>query len=356
MRTSLTSLAFHLPQFHRIPENDLWWGPGFTEWTKLDAAKTWSKNHVIRRPIAPLGHYDLTDPHALELQWDIASSHSVDGFAVWDYWFGGGRQLLERPIEIVLKEKLNFRYCFSWANHSWYDKGKNRLLCEQRYLGQSDYLKYFERCTPHFESDNYVKIDGKPVFLLFDPGAIVDVESFLDQWQKLALSRGFPGIYFVGDRLRDGHPILNRLDKYATSFNFMTRRNKMVANFVNEHMQRLCSIDLGPRWFDFRRLAPEIIPAGATGQHAPTVMTGWDTTPRHGSRGIVYEHLDVCAFERQLESSRAHFNAFPDIHHLLLIKSWNEWAEGNVMEPDSVYGFNMLEAFRYFRASLLSPG
>lgn len=350
MQRSFTSLAFHLPQFHEIPENDLWWGKGFTEWTKLRGARTWSQRHVIRRPIAPLGEYDLTNPAALELQWDIAARHGLDGFAVWDYWFGDGKQLLERPLDIVLKQKLRFRYCFSWANHSWYDKSQNKLLCEQKYLGAADYQRYFERCATHFETDNYVRIDGKPVFLIYDPPGIPDLECFLEQWQGLARRRGFPGIYFVGDRLLAGNPVLQHFEKYSNSFNFMTRRNKLLVNFAKEHLQRLFSIDLGPRWFDFRRLVDEVIPTGATWQHAPTLVTGWDTTPRHGSRGIVYEHLDVAAFTRQLEVARTHFSRFKNTHHLLLVKSWNEWAEGNVLEPDSVFGFAMLEALRDFRS------
>jgi len=351
-RSSFTSLAFYLPQFHEIPENNAWWGTGFTEWTKLRAAKTWSKQQIIRRPIAPLGEYNLTDAETLELQWDIASSHRLDGFAVWDYWFGDGRQLLETPLNIVLRDKLNFKYALSWANHSWYDKGNNRLLMEQKYLGLADYERYFERCSLHFASDNYVRIDGKPVFLIFDPMSIPDLESFLEHWQKLASDRGYPGIHFVGDRLTPESPLLQYFDKYSTSFNFMTRRNKLVMNFINEHLYRLAALDMGPRWFDFQKLIKDVIPSSATGKHAPTVMTGWDTTPRHGSRGIVYKRLDASAFKQQLEIARGHFSRFEDSHPLLLIKSWNEWAEGNIMEPDSVFGYQMLEAFRDFRASL----
>jgi hypothetical protein len=174
----------------------------------------------------------------------------------------------------------------------------------------------------------------------------------LEHWQKLASDRGYPGIHFVGDRLTPESPLLQYFDKYSTSFNFMTRRNKLVMNFINEHLYRLAALDMGPRWFDFQKLIKDVIPSSATGKHAPTVMTGWDTTPRHGSRGIVYKRLDASAFKQQLEIARGHFSRFEDSHPLLLIKSWNEWAEGNIMEPDSVFGYQMLEAFRDFRASL----
>ncbi|HWH82056.1 MAG TPA: glycoside hydrolase family 99-like domain-containing protein [Burkholderiaceae bacterium] len=350
MTKDLISLAFHLPQFHEVPENNQWWGPGFTEWTHLRQARTWSGDHRIRRPISPLGEYCLTDPATLELQWEIASSHGISGFAVWDYWFGGGKQLLERPIELVLKEKLRFKYCLAWANHSWYDKSKNILLCEQKYLGADDYARYFDRACRHFESDNYIKIDGKPVFFIYNPHAVPDCSAFIDQWRTLAEKRGFAGMYFLGDGVSSGQSLAAELDKYSNAFGFLTRRNKLFLNYLKEHMSRRFSVELGPRRFDFSRLARHAIPQDAESRFAPTIFTGWDTTPRHGRRGVIYAGLDVGAFRGQLEAASAHFARFPDARPVLMLKSWNEWAEGNVLEPDSVYGFEFLTAFKVFAA------
>ena len=347
----ITSLAFHLPQFHRIPENDAWWGEGFTEWTHLRRARRWSRRHAIRRPVPPLGEYCLTDPATLELQWDIASKHGIDGFAIWDYWFGGGRQLLERPIETVLEQRLHFRYCLAWANHSWYDKSNNRLLCRQEYPGPDDYRRYFDRACRHFESDNYVKIDGRPVFVIYAPHEIPDWSGFFELWRTLARERGFPDMYLVADRIWEGDPMIDHLDGYSNAFRFLTRRNKWVVNYVKEELARLSGAAIGPRWFDFRRLMRDLVPADATHKFAPTVITGWDTTPRHGRRGMVFEHLDLDAFRGQLARASAHFARFPDSTHLLFLKSWNEWAEGNVLEPDSVYGTRMLEEFKAFKSN-----
>lgn len=346
----ITSLAFHLPQFHRIPENDAWWGEGFTEWTHVGRARRWSPRQVLRRPVAPLGEYSLLDPATLELQWTIASKHGIDGFAVWDYWFGNGRQLLERPIEMVLEQKLDFRYCLAWANHSWYDKSNGRLLCRQEYPGEADHRRYFERVCRHFESDNYVKIDGRPVFIVYDAHDIPDWAAFFELWRGLARERGFPDLYLVADRVWEGEPLIEYLDAYSNAFRFLTRRNKWIVNHLKEELSRLTGAAVGPRWFDFRRLMKDLIPAGAPGKFAPTVITGWDTTPRHGRRGMVFEHLDVEAFRSQLDRAAQHFARFPGMAHLLLLKSWNEWAEGNVLEPDSVFGDEMLKAFKAFIA------
>ena len=346
MTPAVTSLAFYLPQFHEIPENDAWWGKGFTEWTHLRGAPRYSRDQVIRRPVAPLGEYSLEDPATLELQWDLAHRHGIDGFAVWDYWFGAGKQLLQGPIERVLRDKLRFRYCLAWANHSWYDKSRGRLLCEQQYLGADDSARYFERAFRHFESDNYVKIDGKPVFIIYDAYGLPNFERFVDQWRELASKRGLPGLFMVADRVWEGSPQIEQLDKYSNGFRFNTRRNKLVVNYLKEKLPLSFQAALGPRWFDFRRLEKDIVPPGASEKFAPTALTGWDTTPRHGRRGVVYRHLDVDSFKRQLAASAQHFAAHADSPGLLFLKSWNEWAEGNILEPDDFYGMRWLEAFR----------
>ena len=220
------------------------------------------------------------------------------------------------------------------------------MLCEQKYLGEADYAAYFRYASRHFESDNYVKIDGKPVFIIFEPSVIPDAEGFVEQWRNLARVHGFPDIYFIGNALRSGDPLIAHFDKYADSLHWFHPWQQSLVNRVKERLWRRHRVELGPRWIDFRRAGQEVIPAESTDRFAPTILTGWDTTPRHGRRGVVFEHLDVPALKRQLDAAMRHFSRFPNADPLLLIKSWNEWAEGNILEPDSVYGFGMLEAVR----------
>lgn len=344
MTKNLTSLAFFLPQFHEIPENNTWWGPGFTEWTQLRRAKPWTRGQTIRRPIAPLGEYCLTDPETLEKHWDLASRYGIDGFAVWDYWFGEGKRLLDAPIDLVLKSKLHFKYCLAWANHSWSDKSNNRMLCEQKYPGPEDYKRHFLHLLPHFASDNYIKIEGKPVFFIYNPHEVPNLPSFIDHWRQMAQDHGFPDVFLIADRVWELDPVIKRLDMYSDGFRFMSRRNSLIVNYLKEKALNT-PIKFGPRRFDFNRLMKDQIPANATDKFAPTVFTGWDTTPRHGRRGVIFHDIDIATFENQLKASEAQFAKFPESQHVLFLKSWNEWAEGNIMEPDTRFGSGMLEAF-----------
>ena len=346
--TSISSLAFLMPQFREIEDNNRWWGQGFTEWTHLRNARTWSRGQVIRRPMPPLGEYMLLDPGVLEAHWALASAHGISAFAVWDYWLGGGKQLLERPIELVRKQRLKFNYCLSWANHSWTDKARNRVLCKQEYLGAADFERYFMRCLQHFELDNYLKIEGKPVFLVLEPHGLPHWKAFFEQWRELAARHGFPDMFFIVDRVYDGDGLIDSVDGYANGGRFLTRRNKLGVSYVKEHVKRRLGIELGPLRYDFRRFEKDIVGPESTAKFAPSVFTGWDTTPRHGRAGAIYDHLDPASFRRQLDRAAAHFARYPRAHHVLLIKSWNEWAEGNVFEPDSVWGDAFLRTFDDF--------
>lgn len=160
------------------------------------------------------------------------------------------------------------------------------------------------------------------------------------------MTEGWSDIYFIGNALRSGDPTIRYFDKYADSLNWFHPWQQSFINRLKERLWRRHRLELGPRWIDFRHAGADVIPTGATEKFAPTILTGWDTTPRHGRRGVVFEHLDVHALERQLAAAMGHFARFPDSHSVLLLKSWNEWAEGNVLEPDSVYGYQMLETVR----------
>lgn len=178
-------LAYYLPQFHPIPENDAWWGKGFTEWTNVGRAKPLYKGHYQPRVPADLGYYDLRLPEVQEAQAELAKEAGIEGFCYWHYWFGNGRRLLEMPFDKVLKSgKPDFPFCLAWANHSWYAKsfdleGKDRLLIEQQYLGKEDYVKHFFSVLPAFEDSRYVQVDGKPLFVIFSPKTIPDLSLFL---------------------------------------------------------------------------------------------------------------------------------------------------------------------------------
>ena len=196
----LLSLAYYLPQFHEIEENNRWWGKGFTEWTQLRESKTYFKQQKIRKPIAPFGEYNLLNPDVFAWQNKTARDYGISGFLVFDYWFGAGKTLLEAPMQMVLDKQLDFDYCLCWANHTWFNKRDDILLQQQQYLGVADYTTYFYRLLPHFKSSTYIKIANKPIFSIFNPKEVPDLALFVATFRRLAKKEGFDDLYLIADR------------------------------------------------------------------------------------------------------------------------------------------------------------
>ena len=348
MAARLLSLAFYLPQFHAIPENDRWWGPGFTEWTHLARAGSWHAGHAVRQPIAPLGRYDLLDPATIEAQQALASAHGIDGFLVWNYWFGGGRQLLERPTALMHAKGLKVRYAFAWANHDWVDKLNRRLLVRQQYRGASDYAAYFMHCLPHFRSEQYVKVDGKPFFFIYRPEHLPDLQTFVKTWRALAVQHGLPGLYLVGDVLKDRSVPPPGLDAYSCAAGFWAYRDHHLRKVMLQWLGRHAGLPTRPPRYDFTRLLRHSMPAQTDVNFIPTVLTGWDTTPRHGRHGVVVDGLTPDSFRTHLRQALPPLLRQTGETRIVLLKSWNEWAEGNLLEPDSVYGDALLREYLQF--------
>jgi hypothetical protein len=346
---SLLSLAYYLPQFHEIPENDEWWGEHFTEWTQVEPAKPFFPWHRIRKPVAPLGYYNLLAPGTMEAQFRLAESFKIDGFAIWHYWFGGGRRLLHEPIAMISAEKLRVRYCIAWANHSWYNNDTLRLLCEQTYPGHEDHVAYYRDCEPHFRSDNYVKVEGRPVFVIYKPKLVPDLGAMMDTWNALARQSGFPGVFFVGDNLPPDDPMAATLDAHAASAGFWKVSKTLPLNFVREKLRTKLRLKLRtPDVYDYWRMVKGSIPRNADDRFAPTVLTGWDTSPRHATKGKILRNFNPATFRRHLDEVADYIVRRGATDNLVLVKSWNEWAEGNLLEPDDLFGAALLEEYRAF--------
>lgn len=165
-------IAYYLPQFHPIPENDNVWGPGFTEWTNVAKARPVFHGHYQPRIPADLGFYDLRLPETREQQAQLAREAGVEGFCYWHYWMGNGKRLLQRPFDEVLNSgKPDFPFCLAWANHdwktnTWKNKGGNQMICEQLYPGDEDYIAHFNYVLKAFKDHRYITVDGKPLFLI----------------------------------------------------------------------------------------------------------------------------------------------------------------------------------------------
>ena len=339
-------VAFYLPQFHPIPENDQWWEPGFTEWTNVTRARRLFPGHYQPRLPSELGFYDLRVPETREAQAVLAKQYGVSAFCYWHYWFGGGRRLLERPFDEVLRSgQPDFPFCLGWANQTWsgiWHGVPNRVLIEQTYrdaTGQPDYRAHFEAILPAFMDKRYVRIDGRPLFLIYDPTDLPEPQRLLDLWRTWAAEAGLPGIFFVGRTETAGR-------SSDADFDVFTSERVPSRLIARSDWPRRIARKLGiPPLRSYRRFS-ERTPLGIEdGASFPTVITDFDNTPRSGAGGVVLLGSDPSIFESQVARAVAHVTqAEPAGRRLIFVKSWNEWAEGNYLEPDQRFGRAYLEA------------
>ncbi len=373
-------IAYYLPQFHPIPENDAAWGPGFTEWTNVAKAKPLFRGHYQPRIPADLGFYDLRLPEVREQQAALAREAGVEGFCYWHYWFGNGRMLLQRPFQEVLKSgHPDFPFCLAWANHDWTmntwknDHGRTgkTMIAEQLYPGDADYRAHFEYCLPAFRDHRYLTVEGKPLFVIFDPYFFTDVTHFMELWRKLALQNGLPGIYFValtkstttatrkGDGTFERHlPDLESSKKVFQDIldlgfdginSFGKPRAEMIeggrtVNLIRKGLHERISWLPAIR-YDYPRVVRHFFaPEDSWDNVFPSVLPGWDRSPRIGTEEGIYIHATPKNFEHHLEDALKVVEKKDDDHRILFLRSWNEWAEGNYVEPDLRYGHGFLDA------------
>lgn len=343
-------IANYLPQFHPIPENDAWWGQGFTEWRNVAAARPLFPGHDQPRQPGELGFYDLRVPEVRRAQASLAASHGIEAFCYWHYWFGG-KLLLERPLEEVLATaEPDFPICVGWANQSWsgiWHGAPERVLIEQTYPGREDDEAHFEYLLPAFRDPRYLHVRGSPLFLVFQPQLLPDALSFTRLWRDLANKAGLPGLHLVA-HARDDWPFLE--------FGFDASTFAYHAILVKLDRRRRLRQALGrlSGWPESVYRFPDAVPHMHGPRHPypltdgryPTILTGWDNSPRSGSRSLILRGYEPEAFRvhvRNVLSRVAHKD--PE-DRIVFVKSWNEWAEGNYLEPDLRYGRAFLEVLR----------
>ena len=374
-------IAFYLPQFHPIPENDKWWGKGFTEWTNVGKAKPLFKGHYQPRVPADLGYYDLRMPEVREAQAAMAREAGIEGFCYWHYWFGNGKQLLERPFNEVLNSgKPDFPFCLGWANHSWRTNtwtqgGKKRdaMIIEQQYLGEEDYRMHFDNVLKAFHDSRYITVDGKPLFVVFDPYDLP--QDFIPCWRRLAEEHGLQGIHFAcciqnthnrplknadGTNYTKGYFSTDEAGKYydyatkVLGFDAVIAMGTWRAEVCAKNrfwfaLQRQLSYRLNLKIsnvYDYRKVMRHYyVPEDAREDVYPSLLPQWDRSPRSGLNGIYHNSTPEYfkeTIERALQLVR---NKQPE-HKIVFLKSWNEWAEGNYVEPDLRFGHGYLEAIK----------
>lgn len=348
-------LAFYLPQFFPNKFNDKWYGKGFTEWTNVGKAKPLFRGHYQPKVPTDLGYYDLRVPEVAEMQAELAREAGVYGFAYWHYWWAGD-MLLNEPSERMLRTgNPNFPFCFAWANENWYkklwskDKKDDTLIMEQTYPGESDNKAHFDYCLPFFKDKRYITFDGRPVFMIYRPLSFPDVPLFINQWNNLIKHAGVAdSFYFVGMQYH-----FYEIQQLKTiGFDCITpQHNLRTSNVGNSsygqfkaHLESFLGKRGILRRFNYNEYPNTVWNDDYDSREdiAPQLIPNWDNTPRAGRRGLLYTNANPETFGKAAECV---MQGVKKKHNkLVFLKSWNEWAEGNYMEPDLKYGHGFINA------------
>lgn len=349
MDNALKLIAFYLPQYHPIPENDVWWGKGFTEWTNTAKATPMFRGHYQPHVPADLGFYDLRVPETRIAQAELAKEYGIHAFCYYHYWFEG-KQLLERPFnEVLISKKPDFPFCLCWANETWtgiWHECKDRILIEQTY-SDDDNRKHFNHLLKAFSDDRYVLIDNKPLFMVYRPLDLPDSHRVTDLWREMALNAGLKGLYLIGvNSPYEWVPANNGFDACVRptlpQWPYYSKRNLL--KWLLYHY----NIKIGkPSIYPFDLILDYMIEnTNRYLEKYPYVIPNWDNTPRSGTKGRIMHGSTPEGFRRQVRKAIELVNDNLFKHKIIFIKSWNEWAEGNHLEPDLKYGKAYLEVLR----------
>ncbi|MGV2939588.1 glycoside hydrolase family 99-like domain-containing protein [Mesobacillus sp. LC4] len=347
-------IAIYLPQYHPIPENDKWYGPGFTEWTNVAKAKPLFRGHYQPHIPADLGFYDLRLRETRVAQVELAKEYGIEGFCYWHYWFGNGKRLLDMPFNEVVKDKeLDFPFCLAWANHSWekkmWDNQKNNeLIVKQNYNGEQDYREHFEALLPAFKDKRYITVDDKLLFFIYNPFGSDEIPKMMKLWNELALENGLKGFYFVGKTFfneKKEQLLTLGFDSVYNETMLSIHHNLSLAQKVKLMIKR--KVFKMPTVFPYKQASKLLVTDDAYSDSTiPVIVPNWDHSPRSGSNGFIFTDSEPKYFKEVVKDAINSVEKKPDDKKIVLIKSWNEWGEGNHLEPDLKYGTGYLEAIR----------
>lgn len=344
-------ITYYLPQFHRVKENDEWWGEGFTDWVAVKSAKPMFPGHY--QPHIPLdnNYYDLLDKKTMQWQASLMAQYGVDVQCFYHYWFRDGRKILEKPAENLLRwTDIDIPFCFCWANEHWgrtwsrlanvgfqmempEQQQGSTLLLEQAYGEEEQWKQHFEYLLPFFKDKRYLKVGNKPLFVLYRSALIPCLEQMAQRWNEWAVESGFSGIYLIGADASSAVP------EYLDA----------VMRFEPNHAFSLLPAKKSrPRMFEYDELWESML---AYHDYRENVFYGgflcFDDSPRRGERGTIIKNADPERFRVYLAELIAKNMA--QNNELIFLHAWNEWSEGSHLEPDEKYGFGYLEAVRYAR-------
>jgi GT2 family glycosyltransferase len=341
-------LAFYLPQFHTIPENDHWWGEGFTEWTNVKKAKPNFNNHYQPKVPGDLGYYDLSDGEVMKKQFKLATKYGIHGFCYYYYWFNGVR-LLEKPLENMLNSKdLDFPFCLCWANENWtrkWDGQENEILIGQQHSDLDD-LNVIKDLVRFFSDTRYIKINGKPLILIYYVCRFPDFKKTSERWRKYCKEIGIGEIYIAMvesfNLYKDNiNPAIYGCD---ASVEFpphdCPKKQKSFGSLTNKDFRGAVA--------DYKETAVTYLERELPSYtRFSGVIPGWDNTARRQNHGFCIENSSPEAFQAWLEAAleKTQIQESGD-ERIVFVNAWNEWGEGAYLEPDDRHGYSYLEAVK----------
>jgi len=350
----LRPIAFYLPQFHPIPENDAWWGKGFTEWTNVAQAKPQYWGHHQPRIPGDLGFYDLRLREVRQQQADLGRAYGLHGFCYYHYWFHGKR-LLEKPLDAVLHfGEPDFPFCLCWANESWSRRwlGDDKAILIEQTYSMRDHEEHAMHLSRYFTDPRYISVHGKPLFLIYRPLHIPDIAEVTTLYRSVVAKEIGAEPYLVGvdahcrgadllalgfDKILNFQPQLGVLPK---AFSEARSLRRMSANFLQGVFSTRRKVYPSKEARRLMRSGREDIDS------IPSVFVSWDNTPRRGANAIVLQPCGAEEFQEALREAMVDVMSKPKEERLLFINAWNEWGEGNYLEPDLINGHAYLEALR----------
>lgn len=363
-------IPFYLPQFHATPENDAWWGEGFTEWVNVKAAKPLFEGH--NQPRVPLAgnYYDLTDAETLRWQSKLVKKYGIYGLCFYHYWFDG-HLLLHKPMELLLANKdIDLRYCISWANEDWTNawvSTNNTTLISQTYGGEDQWIEHYRYLEPFFLDERYIREDGKPLVVIYRPELIPDYRGMIECWQKLAMESGLRGLCICVQHINyclshevetdlfdlqiEYQPQYARYFLKKNSVGWLREKKRLVDVWLQKHFHRTLDMSVlrgehGPVKESYDDIWQEINTQKPWSSiSVPCAMVDWDNTPRRGRRGWVAVGASPEKFKSYF-SDMLHRTREIYEKDYIFVFAWNEWAEGGYLEPDETNGFAYLEAIR----------
>lgn len=361
-------IPMYLPQFHQIPENDEWWGKGFTEWTNMKKSKPLFDGHYQPRIPLDNNYYDLSDVEVLRWQAKIARDHGIYGFCFYHYWFNS-HLLLEKPMELLLENPdIDINYCISWANENWTNawvSKDNKILIGHDFDDEEDWIKHFDYLLQFFKDKRYMLENNKPILVIYVPHHIKKLKEMLSVWTNLAIKNGFDGITYIYQNAKShfDETMDKKLFDYGIEFepgytNLSSMNNNKKLYYIwmpkiSSWLQKNLNIHIGKLnksnklktqnydevWEKCLNRIPD------SENMIPTAFVDWDNTPRRQERGEVFIGANPMKFKTYLKRLVIKTRDVYKSDKMFLF-AWNEWAEGGYLEPDEKYGYGYLEAIK----------